>query len=68
MVTGWVDEMEAEVIAYLRDHEGVDLEQFAAAMHISTSLALAYISMLARDGKVVIEGLGVRDRSQRQPV
>ena len=60
MVKGWVEEIESEVMQHLRAHEGVSLEELAAAMRVSESRALSYISMLVREGKVTIGGLGVR--------
>ena len=60
MVQGWVDEVETEVMGHLRSHKTVSLQELAAAMRISEVLALSYIMILARDGKVTIGGLGVR--------
>ncbi len=60
MVKGWVEEIESEAMQHLRAHEGVSLEQLAAAMRVSESRALSYISMLVREGNVTIGGLGVR--------
>lgn len=60
MLQGWVDEIESEVIGHLRSHKAVSLQELAAAMKISEVLALSYISMLVRDGKVTIGGLGVQ--------
>jgi hypothetical protein len=61
MVMGWVDEIESEVMQHLRGHEPVSLKALASAMKISETLALSYITILAREGKVTIGGLGVRD-------
>ena len=61
VVTGWVDEIESEVMQHLRGHEPVSLQALASAMKISETLALSYISMLVREGKVTIGGLGVRE-------
>ena len=61
MVKGWVDEIESEVMGHLRGHEPVSLQELASAMRISEALALSYISMLVREGKVIIGSLGVRD-------
>lgn len=61
MVMGWVDEIESEVMQHLRGHEPVSLQALASAMRISETLALSYIAILARDGKVTISGLGARD-------
>ena len=60
MVQGWVDEIESEVLGHLRSHKAVSLKELAAAMRISEMLALTYITILAREGKVTIDGLGVR--------
>ena len=60
MVKGWVDEIESEVMGHLRNQEPVSLKELASAMRISETLALSYISMLVREGKVTIGGLGVR--------
>ena len=60
MVKGWVEEIESEVLRHLHAHERVSLEELAAAMRVSESRALSYISMLVREGKVTIDGLGVR--------
>ena len=60
MVQGWVDEIESEVLGHLRGHTAVSLQELAAAMKISEILALSYITILAREGKVTIGGLGVR--------
>ena len=60
MVKGLVEEIESEVMQHLRAHGGVSLEELAAAMRVSESRALSYISMLVREGKVTIGGLGVR--------
>ena len=61
MVMGWVDEIESEVMQHLRGHEPVSLQALASAMKISEMLALSYIAILAREGKVTIGALGVRD-------
>jgi len=61
MVMGWVDEIESEVLGHLRGHKAVSLQELASAMKISETLALSYIAILARDGKVTISGLGARD-------
>ena len=61
MVQGWVDEVETEVMGHLRSHKTVSLQALASAMKISETLALSYIAILAREGKVTIGGLGVRD-------
>lgn len=61
MVAGWVDEIESEVMQHLRGHEAVSLQALASAMKISETLALSYIAILARDGKVTISGLGACD-------
>ena len=61
MLMGWVDEIESEVMQHLRGHEPVSLQALASAMKISETLALSYITILARDGKVTISGLGARD-------
>ena len=61
MVVGWVDEIESEVMQHLRGHEPVSLQALASAMKISEMLALSYIAILAREGKVTIGALGVRD-------
>ena len=61
MVPGWVDEIESEVMKHLRGREPVSLQALASAMRISETLALSYITILARDGKVTIGGLGIRD-------
>ena len=60
MVKGWVDDIESEVMGHLRNQEPVSLQDLASAMRISETLALSYISMLVREGKVTIGGLGVR--------
>ena len=61
VVKGWVDEIESEVMRHLRGHTPLSLEQLAAGMKISEALALSYISMLVREGKVTIGGLGIRE-------
>jgi len=61
MLQGWVDEVESEVLQHLRGHEPVSLQALASVMKISEALALSYIAILAREGKVTIGGLGVRD-------
>jgi len=60
MVKGWVEEIESEVVGFLSGHEPASLQELATAMRISESLALSYISMLVREGKVTIGSLGVR--------
>ena len=60
MVKGWVEEIESQVMEHLRGHTPLSLEKLAAGMKISEMLALSYISMLVREGKVTIDGLGVR--------
>ena len=60
MVKGWVDDIESEVMGHLRKQQPVSLKELASAMRISETLALSYISMLVREGKVTIGGLGVR--------
>ena len=61
MLRGWVDEVESEVLQHLRGHEPVSLQALASVMKISEALALSYIAILAREGKVTIGGLGIRD-------
>jgi len=61
MVKGWVDEIELEVMEHLRGREPVSLQELAAAMRVSEALALSYVSILVREGKVIIGGLGVRE-------
>jgi hypothetical protein len=60
MVKGWVEEVESEVVEYLRGHQPASLHDLASALHISDALALSYISILAREGKVLIGGLGIQ--------
>ncbi len=60
MLTGWLDEVESEVIGYLRNHQPVTLHDLASGLRISEALALSYIGILAREGKVTIGGLGIR--------
>ena len=61
MLKGWVEEIESEVLEYLRGREPASLHDLAAALRISEALALSYIAILAREGKVTIGGLGVRE-------
>ncbi len=61
MVKGWVDEIELEVMEHLRGREPVSLQELASAMRVSEALALSYVSILVREGKVIIGGLGVRE-------
>ena len=60
MLKGWVEEIESEVLEYLRAHQTTSLPNLASALRISEALALSYISILAREGKVFIGGLGIR--------
>ena len=60
VLKGWVEEIESEVLEYLRGHEPASLPDLASALRISEALALSYISILAREGKVFIGGLGIR--------
>ncbi len=60
MIQGWVDEIESEVLGYLQTQQQSSLNDLAAALGISEALALSYITILAREGKVTIGGLGVR--------
>jgi hypothetical protein len=61
VLRGWVEEIESEVLGYLRSHQPSSLPALASALQISEALALSYISILAREGKVSIGGLGIRD-------
>ncbi len=61
MVKGWVDEIESEVLEHLRGREPVSLQELASAMRVSEALALSYVSILVREGKVTIGGLGIRE-------
>ena len=65
MLTGWLDEIESEVIGYLRDHQPASLRDLASGLGISEALALSYISILAREGKLTISGLGIRGQGGR---
>ncbi len=65
MLTGWLDEVESEVVGYLQDHEPASLQDLASGLRISEALALSYISILAREGKLTISGLGIRDQVAR---
>lgn len=60
MLRGWLNEVESDVIGYLRDHQPASLRDLASGLGISEALALSYISILARDGKLSIGGLGIR--------
>ncbi len=60
MLKGWIEEIESDVLGYLRGHQPVSLHDLASALRISEALALSYISILAREGKVFIGGLGIR--------
>jgi hypothetical protein len=60
VLKGWVEEIESEVLEYLRGHQPTSLPNLASALRISEALALSYISILAREGKVFIGGLGIR--------
>ncbi len=60
MIQGWVDEIESEVLGYLQTQQQSSLNDLAVALGISEALALSYITILAREGKVTIGGLGVR--------
>jgi hypothetical protein len=61
MVKGWIDEIESAVLGHLRGREPVSLQELASAMRVSEALALSYVSILVREGKVIIGGLGVRE-------
>ena len=61
VLKGWVEEIESEVLEYLRIHHHASLPDLASALRISETLALSYISILAREGKVSIGGLGIRE-------
>ncbi len=65
MLRGWLDEVESEVIGYLRDHQPASLHDLASGLRISEALALSYISILAREGKLIIGGLGIRGQGAR---
>ncbi len=60
MLKGWVEEVESEVLNYLRGRQPASLQDLASALRISEALALSYISILAREGKVFIGGVGIR--------
>ncbi len=60
VLKGWIEEIESDVLGYLRGHQPVSLHDLASALRISEALALSYISILAREGKVFIGGLGIR--------
>jgi hypothetical protein len=68
MVNGWVDEIASAVMEHLRGREPVSLQELASAMRVSEALALSYVSILVREGKVVIAGLGVRENWARDSV
>ena len=63
MLKGWLDEVESEVMGYLRNNESASLHDLASGLRISEALALSHVTILAREGKVTIEGLGIRDGS-----
>ena len=60
VIEGWVDEVESEVLAYLQKQQHSSLDDLAAALRISEAVALSYVTILARKGKVSIGGLDVR--------
>ena len=60
MLKGWVEKVESEVLEYLQGHHPASLPDLASALRISEALALSYISILARERKVFIGGLGIR--------
>lgn len=51
MLKGWLDEIETEVIGYLRDHQHTSLLDHASGLRISEALALSYIATLTREGR-----------------
>jgi hypothetical protein len=61
VLKGWVEEIESEVLEYLRGHQPTSLPNLASALRISEALAVSYIGILAREGKVSIGGLGIRE-------
>jgi hypothetical protein len=67
MLKGWLDEIETEVIGYLRDHQSASLHDLASGLRISEALALSDIGILAREGKVTIGGLDIRGQSTCPP-
>lgn len=68
MLNGWVEEIESEVLEFLRGHQPVSLPDLASALRISEALALSYIGILARERKVTIGGLGIRDDHPQAPL
>ena len=50
MIPGWLDEIEAEVLACVRARGGLSARYLAARLAVSESLAVGYICLFGRQG------------------
>ncbi len=53
----WAQTVEAEVLARLKKHDGIDLAALAAELKISPESALYFLGRLVHDGKATITGI-----------
>ncbi|HXG16854.1 MAG TPA: hypothetical protein VNK50_11435 [Calidithermus sp.] len=55
MIGDWVEELEAEVLACLRDVATMTPHEMAERLGISEGTAISYICLLASEGRLTIE-------------
>ncbi len=60
MVPGWLEEMEREVRACVRDGEQISAKALALRLGVSRDTALYYITLLACTGAVTVERVALR--------
>ncbi len=58
----WAQNVEAEVIAQVKKHDGTDLAALAAELKISPESTLYFLGRLVREGKVTITGIRATGR------
>jgi DNA-binding Lrp family transcriptional regulator len=55
MIGDWIAELEAEVLACLREGAAISPGELAARLGTSESTAISYICLLASEGRLTIE-------------
>ena len=59
MIPGWLDEMEADVVACLEGRDHVSVDEMAEALGMSEESAVRYITLLASAGRLRIDAVSL---------
>ncbi|HXG04048.1 MAG TPA: winged helix-turn-helix domain-containing protein [Candidatus Binatia bacterium] len=63
MIDDWIEQVEAEVMACLRDAPTMSPRELAARLGTSESTAISYICLLASEGRLTIERVSAPKRA-----